>query len=67
MSQILDQAEELRMQAIGLLLTERQEIDHKLTMLGHDGTALEKKTRACKTCGQGGHNAKTCPQATPST
>jgi hypothetical protein len=61
MSNITDQAESLRIQAIGLLQTERQLIDQKLAALGADGMETSgKKNRACSLCGVNGHNAKTC-------
>jgi hypothetical protein len=63
MSQIIDQAESLRQQAIALLMAERQTIDQKLAMLGADGTEVPaKKMKACSTCGADSHNARTCPQ-----
>jgi hypothetical protein len=63
MSQIIDQAEELRTQAIALLLEERETINSKLAQLGWDGAAPveTRKSRACSKCGQAGHNAKSCP------
>jgi hypothetical protein len=63
MSQITDQAESLRQQAITLLMAERQTIDEKLALLGADGTeAPVKKTKVCSVCGADAHNARTCPQ-----
>jgi hypothetical protein len=63
MSQIIDQAEALRQQAIGLLMAERQIIDQKLTMLGADGTESPvKKNKACSICSSESHNARTCPK-----
>jgi hypothetical protein len=81
MSQIIDQAEALRQQAISLLMVERQTIDQKLAMLGADATSPVSspsspgRPRACGKCGLLGHNAKTCKEtpgntgadATPST
>jgi hypothetical protein len=62
MSQITDQAEALRQQAIGLLIAERQTIDQKLAMLGADGTESPvKKGKACGVCSSPDHNARTCP------
>jgi hypothetical protein len=62
MSQIIDQAEALRHQAIGLLMAERQIIDEKLATLGADGTETPpKKTKACSICSSESHNARTCP------
>jgi len=58
MSQILDQAEELRKQAIGILLAERQEIDRKLAQLGADGTETPLKKKACSVCGSAEHTAR---------
>ena len=40
---ILDQAEELRQQAIGLLLNEREQIDLRLNQLGYEKAAPGKK------------------------
>jgi hypothetical protein len=63
MSQIIDQAEALRQQAISLLMAERQTIDQKLAMLGADGTeAPAKKGKVCGVCSSPDHNARTCPQ-----
>jgi hypothetical protein len=45
---ILDQAEELRQKAIGLLLNEREQIDQRLNQLGHD----EQKTAPSKRRGR---------------
>jgi hypothetical protein len=64
MSQIIDQAEELRKQAVALLLHERQTINEKLQQLGHNGEPLqtkEPKLKACRRCGQAGHTVRTCP------
>ena len=58
---ILDQAEQLRQQAIALLLQEREMIDQKLNQLGGAKSTEQKKARTCSKCGQNGHNAKTCP------
>lgn len=57
----------MRKDAIALLVADRTAIDAQLTRLGFDGTTpeAEKKTRTCSKCGQSGHNAKSCPQATP--
>ena len=65
MSQIIDQAEELRAQAIALLLQERNAIEQKLGQLGYDGAETKsRKQITCGKCGAGGHTARTCP-ATP--
>ena len=63
MSQIIDQAESLRQQAIGILMAERQIIDQKLAMLGANGTEATtiKKIKACSICSSESHNARTCP------
>jgi len=61
---ILDQAEQLRQQAISLLLQERQCIEAKLAQLGQDGATTETKSRkpkTCRRCGQEGHTTRTCP------
>jgi hypothetical protein len=60
---ILDQAEQLRQQAIALLLQERGTIEHKLNQLGHDGQPGElkpRKPKSCRRCGQEGHTTRTC-------
>ena len=68
----LEHAEQLRQQAIDLLLAERTLIDEKLTTLGYDGTGSGEKRKAagksCGTCGESGHNSRKCPKAevTPS-
>ncbi len=58
MSQILIQAEELRKQAIGILIAERQDIDRKLALLGADGTEAPVKKKVCSACGSPEHNAR---------
>jgi len=60
MSEILDQAEELRGKAIALLLAERQAIDRMLALLGHDGAspAAPAKPKTCAVCGSPEHNAR---------
>ena len=61
---IIDQAEQLRQQAISLLLQERGTIEQKLNQLGYDGETGEIKNRkptTCSRCGQGGHTIRTCP------
>jgi hypothetical protein len=63
MSQITEQAETLRQQAINLLMAERQTIDQKLATLGADGTESPvKKGKVCGVCSSPDHNARTCPQ-----
>jgi Zinc knuckle len=66
MSHILDRADELRKQAITLLVTERRAIDERLRMLAYDGaepsTPTEPKTRVCRECGEPGHNSRRCPK-----
>lgn len=61
---ILEQAEELRSQAIELLLKERGTIDQKLDQLGYQtGAAPEKKngrTVKCSRCLGEGHTIRTC-------
>jgi hypothetical protein len=68
----LEQVEELRNQAISLLVAERETIDQKLQQLGADLTQpatschnLTKKARACSKCGSADHNARRCT-VTPS-
>jgi len=60
MSQILEQAEALRQQAICLLVAERQEIERKLVTLGYDGTEppTTRKSKNCSECGSADHNAR---------
>jgi hypothetical protein len=64
MSQILDQSETLRQQAIAILMAERQAIDDKLEQLGYSGevAAAAPRKRACSLCGSDSHTARTCPQ-----
>jgi hypothetical protein len=60
-----DQADDLRNQAISILLAERELIDAKLASLSYDGTAPTKKPQKPKLCGicqQGNHTSKTCPK-----
>jgi hypothetical protein len=68
---ILDQAEDLRKQAIALLVGERQTIDERLAQLGYqNGESIEKENRKPKTCGRcgaAGHTVRTCIEPTPST
>jgi hypothetical protein len=56
---ILEQAEDLRQKAIVLLQQERDAIDQKLALLGHDGTSREAR-RSCSICGAADHNARRC-------
>jgi hypothetical protein len=60
MSQITDEAEALRQQAISLLLAERQTIDQKLSLLGYDGVspAATTKPKTCAVCGSPEHNSR---------
>lgn len=63
MSDAIQQADELRSRAIGLLLTERTAIDESLKRLGYDGTATtQPRQKVCSGCGGSDHNARTCPQ-----
>jgi hypothetical protein len=57
---VIEQAETLRQQAIGLLVAERQDIDRKLAQLGADGTEspAPAKPKACGVCGSTEHNAR---------
>jgi hypothetical protein len=59
MSQIIQQAEELRQQAIALLIQERETLDQKLAQLGYDGTPKQVQ-RSCSICGASNHNARRC-------
>jgi hypothetical protein len=62
----LEQAEQLRKQAIKLLLVERNLIDEKLASLGHDGITNRETSRgarkSCGKCGESGHNSRKCPK-----
>jgi hypothetical protein len=61
---ILEQAEDLRKQAISLLLQERETIDQKLNQLGHNGEPVEiknRKAKTCGSCGREGHTSRSCP------
>lgn len=61
---ILEQAEQLRQQAISILVQERETIDQRLIQLGYDGVSTEIKNRKPKTCGrygQEGHTMRSCP------
>jgi hypothetical protein len=61
---ILEQAEQLRQQAILILVQERETIEQKLTQLGYDGAPAEvrnRKPKTCGRCGQEGHTMRTCP------
>jgi hypothetical protein len=60
MSETIQQADELRSRAIGLLLIERTAIDERLRLLGYDGTAPTPKPRVCGACGSEGHTTRTC-------
>jgi len=60
----LEKVEQLRQEAIALLLQERQTIDEKLKQLGHNGEPILNKghkKKACRRCGQAGHTVRTCP------
>jgi len=62
-----EQAEQLRTQAIDLLLAERALIDEQLSTLGHAAaTNPEARTaarRSCGKCGEHGHTSRKCPRA----
>jgi hypothetical protein len=63
MSQIIDQADDLRKRAIEILLTERAAIDERLGMLAYDGPSIRPaQQRTCRNCGGTDHNARRCPQ-----
>ena len=57
---ILEQAEQLRQQAITLLIQERETIETKLAQLGNDGGTPKEVKRACSICGATDHNARRC-------
>lgn len=63
MSETIQQADELRSRAIGLLLSERNAIDERLRLFGYDGAAsvTEPKQKVCSVCSQPSHTARTCP------
>lgn len=64
MSQVIEQADELRSKAIEILVAERGRIDERLSLLGYDGAPIAspaKKERACGTCGGTGHTSRACP------
>jgi hypothetical protein len=61
MSYITDQAEDLRKQAIALLVAERQAIDSKLALLGFNAAEqgiAEPSCKKCSVCGDPSHNAR---------
>jgi hypothetical protein len=66
MSEAIQQADELRSKAIGLLLEERTAIEAHLRLLGFDGTTpnatqpANRKPKACSQCGGDGHTARAC-------
>jgi hypothetical protein len=43
------------------LIAKREEIDRQLADL-FGGAVPTKKTRACKVCGEAGHDARSCPE-----
>jgi hypothetical protein len=61
---ILEQAEQLRQQAISILVQERETIELKLGQLGYDGAGVaeikNRKPKTCGRCGQEGHTMRTC-------
>lgn len=62
MSQIIEQAEELRARAVALLLQEQNAIEQKLDQLGYAGAETKsRKQVTCGKCGGTGHTARTCP------
>jgi hypothetical protein len=65
MSEIIQQADELRARAITILVAERALIDERLTLLGYDGTAPGapaggRRAKTCSACGGENHTARTC-------
>jgi hypothetical protein len=66
---ILDQAEQLRQQALSLLIQERETIDQKITQLGgaenRTDVKKDRKQKTCGQCGEVGHTIRTC-KITPS-
>lgn len=67
MSQITEQADELRKKAIEILLNERAAIDERLNLLAYQGTGMNTPTkqRTCRTCGSPEHDARRCPTKHP--
>jgi hypothetical protein len=61
MSETIENADRLRQQAINLLLEERNAIDERLRFFSYDGVAPIPKQKVCSVCGDGSHNARTCP------
>ena len=53
---------EARLQRIKELIEAKERIDSELEGL-ISGTARPPKQKLCKKCGEPGHSAKTCPQA----
>jgi hypothetical protein len=60
----IERAEELRQQAIAMLLQDRDAINFHLATLGYDGSNKPEKqkgaTRKCGKCGSSDHNARRC-------
>ena len=69
MSQVIEQADELRKQAIEILLIERAAIDERLKMFAYDGTENSPfvRQRICGICGSAEHNARRCPKKNSAT
>lgn len=65
MSEIIQQAEELRSRAIAVLVSEKNAIEDELRLLRYDGDSPNDgkyaKRKACGLCGDATHNARTCP------
>ena len=63
MTEAIKRAEELRQNAITLLLEEKGELEEKLAQMGWDGngTPAKKKPKTCSLCNTEGHTAPTCP------
>jgi len=62
----LAEIESLKSEAIQELLAQRAELDKQLAQLGYGEPRASqpraKGVRVCRNCGEGGHNARTCPK-----
>lgn len=54
-----------RIALVQKLIAQREEIDRQLNELFAGGVAAARKPVKCSSCGQEGHNAKTCPTRPP--
>ena len=61
-----EQYENAKRPAVEALLVQRKAIDAQLEELGYFSKSSEPRKRApkkCRTCGNTGHTARTCPQS----